>query len=86
MRNSQYVKNSINNLQEYAKSCKYKIEFTSSEIDFYFIVYKCRWFGLNNKIIRKFHGTWDGMEYNFNTVWEMVYNFIKYKYNDERRD
>lgn len=86
MKNSQYIKNSINNIQKYAKSCGYKVEFTSSQVDFHFIVYKRRWFGLNNKMIQKFYGSYDGIEYNFDVVLEMVQGFIKYKYDDERRD
>lgn len=80
MRNSQYVKNSVSNLQKYAKSCGYKVKYHDDDVNFYFDVYKCKWFGLNNEVIRKFHGSWDAIEYNFYTVQKMVHEFIKYKY------
>jgi len=76
MKNSKYVKNSINDIQEYAKSHGYRIKFKADNVNFYFTIYKYRWFGLNNKFIKKYFGIWDGREYNFNVVCECVRNFI----------
>jgi hypothetical protein len=83
MRNSTYVKNHIISIKNFAKERGYKVEYIPSDVDFYFIVYKRKFFGLYNEFVKKFYGCWDGRKYKFDNVWDDVRKFIMYKTENE---
>ena len=83
MINSQFVKNSIIGIKKYAKCRGYKLKYHADNINFYFDVYKIKWFGLNNELIKSYFGVWDEHKYNFMVVWETVREFIMIKYNED---
>lgn len=83
MRNSTYVKKHITSIKNFAKEHGYKVEYIQSDVDFYFIVYKRKFFGLYNEFVKKFYGGWDGRKYKFDNVWDDVRKFIMYKTENE---
>ena len=85
MINSQFVKNSVVDIKKYAKQRGYKVKYHADDVNFYFDIYKIKWFGLNNKLIKSYFGIWDERKYiyNFAVVWEAVREFIMSKHNED---
>ena len=84
MRNSEYVKNSVKGIKKYAKCRGYKVKYHADDVNFYFDVYKRKWFGLNNKLIKSYFGIWDEHEYHFARIWEDTRKFIMIKCDEDK--
>ena len=83
MKTSKFVKNSVFGIKKYAKYRGYKVKYYADDVNFYSDIYKIKWFGLNNELIKSYFGVWDEHEYNFAVVWEAVREFIMIKCDED---
>lgn len=81
-KNSIYVKNSVDNLREYAKQKGLKLVFrnvTTNAGDFCFFIYAPKWHGYHTRYLIGYDGYWSA-NYNevtsFDRCWDAAHKFI----------
>lgn len=81
-KNSIYVKNSVDNLRDYAKSHGLRLVFRNTPTntgDFCFFIYKSKWFGSPSRYLIGYDGYWSA-NYNestsFDRCWDSAHKFI----------
>lgn len=76
MMKEHYISNSVYNLKSIAKSHGLAVKYENKIIGFCFTVYKPKFFGLYNKKLKEFIGTWIH-ERDFDKKWEETREYIK---------
>jgi hypothetical protein len=81
-KNSQYVKNSVENLRAYAKLHGLKLVFrnvTTNAGDFCFFIYAPKWRGYNTRYLVGYDGSWNvdpRDTISFDSCWNAAHKFI----------
>lgn len=75
------IKKSIKGIKSYAKSRGYYVEFISDNRNFYFRIYKIKFFGLYKIFLKEYSNIWDDTDMNFYIVWENVRHYIMVDWN-----
>ena len=81
-KNSIYVKNSVNNLREYAKRKGLKLVFrniTTNAGDFCFFIYAPKWHGYHTRYLVGYDGSWNAApteNISFEKCWDAAHKFI----------
>ena len=81
-KNSLYIKNSVDNLREYAKKHGLKLVFrnaTTNAGDFCFFIYKPHFGGYHTRYLVGYDGSWDAdrnSDISFDRCWDAAHKFI----------